>query len=874
MENTLKKTITIALLVIACSLAHAAGGTCPTGANYISPSTGSLVTLSSLGVTSCYFVAANGSDSNDGLSEASGHPWLHAPFMPNCTGNCATVTSQSASLWPGIGIIFRGGDTWHFGNSGLTPYVGGTWEWNTGTLPNGTSAHPIYIGVDQSWFSGGSWARPVFNADNSLCNSGTLGTMPDGFTCSTTTDVDNQPNYYVSGCAYQISSTNNFIDESFVYGFIWDNFEMTGLCQSSTGQPAHHDSYFSYGTIQGTTAFEDNYIHGASHLQFQARNGQNCTGLVCTNIWAFFGGASGGVTYGDIETFNVIDFSDSDPVGESLCFGGFWGVSYNVFRYTTNCLPTTLHVFHDNLYEYFFENGHSNVIESADQLGLNAVYNNVFRHVENLLTSGGGVFLWLGPVSPSTTDYIFNNIGYDVGPMEYLNLGGEGITFNQGNYVYFNNTWQINAPQPILRGSVQTAGTTLDTNNHYIDDQNPIQGGSLAITSLTSLCQSNTSGGTTTPCPTYSDANVSTKFDQYTGSQTYAYAPVASTNSTVGVGTNETSGYCATLSASGDALIQAAGTACGKATTYGCSYNATTHANTCPALTAVVRPSSGSWDIGAYQFASGGASTPTFLPGTGTYSSAQTVTISTDSIGAIICYNTVGSPATNGTTGCTTGTLYTGAVTVSSTETLYAVAGGTGFADSSEGSAAYTITGPATLTSPTPGSTFTGPSATFMWTAPAEATSYDLWLGSTGVGSNNLWSSGSRTATFVTFGALPTNGETIYARLWTYFSGVSSHADYTYTADTQSALTSPTPGSTFTGPSATFTWTTASGATQYTLWLGTTGVGSNNLWSSGGTTATSVTFGGLPTNGEIIYARLWTNFNGVSVHSDYTYTAH
>lgn len=88
-----------------------------------------------------------------------------------------------------------------------------------------------------------------------------------------------------------------------------------------------------------------------------------------------------------------------------------------------------------------------------------------------------------------------------------------------------------------------------------------------------------------------------------------------------------------------------------------------------------------------------GASTPTFSPTAGSYGSTQSVTISSTS-GSVICYNTTGSPATNGTTGCTTGTLYTGVVSVASSETLYAVSGGTGFTDSSVGSAAYTITLP------------------------------------------------------------------------------------------------------------------------------------------------------------------------------------
>jgi hypothetical protein len=86
------------------------------------------------------------------------------------------------------------------------------------------------------------------------------------------------------------------------------------------------------------------------------------------------------------------------------------------------------------------------------------------------------------------------------------------------------------------------------------------------------------------------------------------------------------------------------------------------------------------------------AATPSFSPPAGTYTGTQTVTISTASSGAIECFTTNGTtPATNGSTGCTTGTLFSGPVSVAASETLNAVAGGTGFTDSSVGSAAYTI---------------------------------------------------------------------------------------------------------------------------------------------------------------------------------------
>ena len=98
------------------------------------------------------------------------------------------------------------------------------------------------------------------------------------------------------------------------------------------------------------------------------------------------------------------------------------------------------------------------------------------------------------------------------------------------------------------------------------------------------------------------------------------------------------------------------------------------------------------------------AAAPTFSPSAGTYSGAQTVTISS-TIGSIECWNTTGSPATNGTTGCTTGTLINtntgtacvtshtvcGDITVSTSETVYAAVGGVGHTDAT-GSAAYTIT--------------------------------------------------------------------------------------------------------------------------------------------------------------------------------------
>jgi hypothetical protein len=104
----------------------------------------------------------------------------------------------------------------------------------------------------------------------------------------------------------------------------------------------------------------------------------------------------------------------------------------------------------------------------------------------------------------------------------------------------------------------------------------------------------------------------------------------------------------------------------------------------------------------------GQAGIPTFSPAPGTYLGSQSVTLSSGSSGAVICYSTTGSPATNGSTSCATGTLYTGPVTVSSSETLYAVAGGTGYNDSPVVSGSYVIqTSVGTPTFSPPAGTYT-----------------------------------------------------------------------------------------------------------------------------------------------------------------------
>ena len=86
----------------------------------------------------------------------------------------------------------------------------------------------------------------------------------------------------------------------------------------------------------------------------------------------------------------------------------------------------------------------------------------------------------------------------------------------------------------------------------------------------------------------------------------------------------------------------------------------------------------------------------------------------------------------------------------------------------------------AQMLTPAAGSTLASGTATFTWDAGYGASAYSLWVG-TSAGTYNLFGAavtgGSKTLT-----NLPTDGRTVYVRLYSVINGVSQYNSYTYTA--------------------------------------------------------------------------------------------
>jgi len=531
-----------------------------------------------------YYIAANGVDTNNGTTKTT--PWLHAPGMTNFSGSYTSAAGDR--------IIFRGGDSWHFGNSSATVYTGGSWSWTWNGTSTSCVMDPtlgtvvltscIYIGVDQTWYAGGSWVRPIFNFDNPT-NAG-----------------------FVSSCTYNDDNLNGF---SLISNYVQiDNLEFTGYCTDNSSSGT--------GMVNGRGTpldFSYDYFHGwtfttgtsANQARVENCNGSGCTGFTELDHVVIDGSDSAGAT--------------TPYFGSMNGFGACTLIQYSVIRYIANfCVESSgntgqagtsgAHIYHDNLFEYLYNAGHGNIIEMISgnpgySFGPVYFYNNVIRHFNE------GIGIDLVPNSAGKV-YMFNNVIYDNGHGSNCigassNGGGTGITT-----YFYNNTVdsQVNSQNGAGSGGCTFGQASIDTfnaqNNHFINYN--------TTTNCTGSCGSGyyslfATGGTINDngdevWQTEATAN-GQGFVGCQGAPTCStgnsYAETSSSNTTYHFGNNNTS-LVATFSPADSAY--------GSGTTGSCSeisYGGGEGVS-CPVITANARGTT--WDAGAYEFSGGGGGPP------------------------------------------------------------------------------------------------------------------------------------------------------------------------------------------------------------------------------------------------------------------------
>jgi hypothetical protein len=506
--------------------------------------------------TTYYIDYSSGNDSNNGTSKAS--PWKHAPGMTGCSANCGAANPKA-----GDSFILKGGVTWP--NAAL----GWDWTWSgTGSSAtlgcSGTGC--IYIGVDQTWYAGNSWSRPVINAGGSVVAATQAG--------------------------------SNVILRLYASYLKLDNIEFTGLYW--TGVPA-------YGTginlilAAGSPGKGNNvelsnlFIHGWSHNTNANGTSENPCGIA----------GDTGIPNNNAHTWlhdSVISGADTAKNSCTAIFGAPPYISNTLIEYVSSCMITNGGVsIHDNICQNvvpsFDPGAHLNGLENNASQDI-AIYNNVFRHM-----GSGALTIWSAP-DQGYTSYIFNNVVYDTDVGNVLDLAapvanngcaqGPSYCTHGGTEIVFNNTiecGQDGNPNAVCVGNINAANAAVTLqNNHFITNSGSYW---------------NTNGVTPTLVNNVLQSKSTANSQGYTSAQTYAFAPTQTYpgNATPGQG-SPNSVLCAKWG----------GAACNDDTTYGIVYNVSNHTVSSPGMNPAVwnaKP-----DVGAYLFSNSQVQPPSQLTAT------------------------------------------------------------------------------------------------------------------------------------------------------------------------------------------------------------------------------------------------------------------
>jgi hypothetical protein len=211
------------------------------------------------------------------------------------------------------------------------------------------------------------------------------------------------------------------------------------------------------------------------------------------------------------------------------------------------------------------------------------------------------------------------------------------------------------------------------------------------------------------------------------------------------------------------------------------------------------------------------AALPTFSPAPGTYTSAQTVTLSDATSGAAIYYTTNGSTPTSGST------RYAGPISVAATETVNAIAIATGYTSSAVATGSYTIGSPASTPtfSPAPGTYASAQSVTLSDTT-AGASIYYTTDGSTPSGASTLYTGAITIAATETVNAI--------AIATGYTNSAVATGTYTINATASTPTFSPAQG-TYTSTQAVTLSDTTAGASIYYTTDGSTPTSGSTLYT-------------------------------------------
>ena len=405
---------------------------------------------------------------------------------------------------------------------------------------SGTAGNPIYFGVDQTWFTGSAWKRPIFSGDSTHLASGDGLISIENKNYITIDNIEltalNSYNNFGPGSIELSCNTNVIMTNLYVHN--WSLDSSVASDDAHGGIVANNPSCNPSGTV-----IDHSVISNAEHTG----NRQNGVAVRSTDL-----------------QYTVIH-----DVSTGQLFGRLHdSLLYNVSYPSGN--------------QSFDSNYHTNVTYLAEWDGNGVsptdpayIYNNV---IHDIGAGSGGLY---PNICTTTPFYIWNNVIYnnysgnsDIQIEPYGGNAGCGAWYMWNNTLEMPTSDQASDIRIVPRGF--PVGTVILQNTHFITDGGTFDTGS-GVSNLTSDHN-------------VTQTNAQANAQGYTSSETFAYSPISSSGATVGAGRNLTS-QCA------GGLISLCSD-----TTYAVGLNSSTNSVIPNPRATVARPGTAAWDAGAYEF--------------------------------------------------------------------------------------------------------------------------------------------------------------------------------------------------------------------------------------------------------------------------------